>query len=372
MTLARVSASQPRRIMKLRGHEVLLPATHVGSYPRPVYLQGKVFEVGVDAPDYRGFHTRELYHAAVAAAVRDQERAGLDIVTDGGQHYENETNYELAELFHFLPHRLAGYRPFGDRIQVGQYDMPIWKPTIVDRIEWRRPVYKPVVEAVQEATDLPMKINIGMGPVSMAILSTDRHYHDLPAVAMDLAAAYNEELSDLAARGVDQIQYSEPLPILFALLEPADWMIDVINRSLAGVDLYRVVHMCYGHEEGQAAIPDSGAMGEKIFPWAFGVDCDQLHLEMASHEFTDTKALSNWPADKDLGIGVVDVKDMRVERPETIAGWIRQTIAVVPPERVCVSSDCSVASLRRVVAARKLRAIADGARIVRAELTGTS
>jgi 5-methyltetrahydropteroyltriglutamate--homocysteine methyltransferase len=357
--------------MKLRGTEVLLPTTHVGAYPRPVYMQGMVFEPGPDAPEFPSFRTRELYRSAVAAVVRDQERIGLDIMTDGGQHYENETDYELAELFHYLPHRLVGYRPYGDRIQVGQYDMPIWKPTIESRVMWKRPVFKPIAEAVRDATDLPMKINVGIGPVTMAILSTDQHYGDLPAAAMDIAAAYNAEFKDMTARGVDQIQFAEPLPILLALLEPAQWMLDVINRSFDGVEAYRVVHMCYGHEEGQAAIPDSGAMGEKIFPWAFGIDCDQLHLEMASHQFTDTKALTAWPADKDLGIGVIDVKNLRAETPHIIADWIRQTIAVVPPERVCISTDCSVASLRRVVTRKKLTALVEGTRIVRSELSGS-
>lgn len=357
--------------MQLNGQEVLLPTTHVGSYPRPIYMQGQVFEPGVDAREFPDFRTRELYRAAVAAVVTDQERTGLDIVTDGGQHYENETDYELAELFHYFPHRLEGILPYGDRIQVGQYDMPIWKPTVVGPIGWRRPVYKPVAEAVHDATALPMKLNLGIGPVTMALLSTDQHYHDLPALAMAYAEAYNAEIKDLAARGVQQIQYAEPLPILFALLEPADWMLEVINRSLEGVDIYRVVHMCYGHEEGQTAVPDSGPMTEKIFPWAFGIDCDQLHIEMASHEFTDTKALSSWPADKDLGVGVVNVKNLNVETPEKIAGWIRETIAIVPPERVCLSTDCSIASLRRVVARKKLSSMVEAARAVRAELAGS-
>ena len=358
--------------MKLRGEDALLPTTHVGSYPRPVFMQGRVFEPGLHAPEFPGFRERELYRSAVASVVHDQERIGLDIVTDGGQHYENETDYELAELFHHLPHRLKGYRPYGDRIQVGQYDMPIWKPTIESRVEWERPIFKPVAEAVRSATDLPMKINVGIGPVTQAILSTDKYYGgDIAAAAMDIAAAYNAEFKDMAARGVEQIQYAEPLPILFALLEPSQWMLDVINRSWEGVEAYRVVHMCYGHEEGQSAMPDGGPMGDKIFPWAFGIDCDQLHLEMASHQFSDTKALSAWPADKDLGVGVIDVKNLRAETSEQIAAWIRQTIAVVPPERVCVSTDCSVASLRRVVAGKKLSALVEGTRVVRSELNGS-
>jgi len=356
--------------MKLRGQEVLLPTTHVGSYPRPIYMQGKVFDVGIDAPEFPSFRTRELYRHAVAAVIHDQERIGLDIVTDGGQHYENETDYELSELFHYLPHRLRGIQPYGDRIQVAAYDMPIWKPTVVDEIAWHRPIFKPVAEAARDATDKPIKINVGLGPLTQALLMTDRHYNDLPALAKAFARALNAEFKDLAARGVDQISFAEAYPIAFALLDPADWMLDVINTALDGVNLYKVVHMCYGHEEGQNAVPDSGSMGSKIFPWAFAINADQLHIEMASHNFEDTKALAEWPADKDLGIGCLNVKSLVVEPVDRIANWIRQTIAIVPPDRVCISTDCSIASLRRVVAQKKLGAMVAATNLVRAELTG--
>jgi 5-methyltetrahydropteroyltriglutamate--homocysteine methyltransferase len=356
--------------MKLRGHEVLLPTTQVGSYPRPIYMQGRVFEVGIDAQEFPSFRTRELYRSAVAAVVRDQERVGLDIVTDGGQHYENETDYELSELFHYLPNRLAGIQPYGDRIQVGVYDMPIYKPTVVGEIGWHRPIFKPVAEATQDATDRPVKINVGLGPLTMALLSTDKHYNDLPALATAYARAYNAEFKDLAARGVEAIQFAEAYPIVFALLDPADWMLDVINTALDGVDLYKVVHMCYGHEEGQNAVPDSGAMGSKIFPWAFDINADQLQLEMASHNFEDTKALASWPADKDLGIGAVDVKNLNVEPVARIADWIRGTIAMVPAERVCISTDCSIASVRRIVAQKKLASMVAATQLVRSEING--
>jgi 5-methyltetrahydropteroyltriglutamate--homocysteine methyltransferase len=343
----------------------------VGSYPRPIYMQGRVFDVGPEAQEYPSFRTRELYRAAVSAVVHDQEKVGLDIVTDGGQHYENETDYELSELFHYMPNRLEGIKPWGDRIQVGVYDMPIYKPTIVGEIGWVRPVFKPVVEAVKDVTDKPVKINTGVGPLTMALLSTDKYYGgDIVALAMGYARAYNQEFKDLAARGVEQIQFAEAYPIVFALLDPADWMLDVINTALDGVDLYKVVHMCYGHEEGQNAVPDSGAMGSKIFPWAFDINADQLQLEMASHNFEDTKALSAWPADKDLGIGAVNVKNLNLEPVSQIADWIRGTVAVVPPEKVCISTDCSIASMRRIVAQKKLGNMVAATEIVRKELTG--
>jgi 5-methyltetrahydropteroyltriglutamate--homocysteine methyltransferase len=357
--------------MKLRGQEVLLPTTHVGSYPRPIFMQGKVFDVGIDAPEFPSFRMRELYRHAVSSVIHDQERAGLDIVTDGGQHYENETDYELAELFHYTQHRLKGVKPYGDRIQVGVYDMPIWKPTVADELEWYRPIWKPVIEAAKDATDKPIKINVGLGPLTQALLCTNAHYPDLPSLAMAWAKALNREYKDMAERGCEQIQFAEAYPIVFALLDPADWMLDVINTALEDTGLYTVVHMCYGHEEGQNAVPDSGSMVSKIFPWAFGINANQLHIEMASHNFEDTKALSEWPSDKDLGIGVINVKSLVVEPVNQIADWIRQTIAVVPPERVCLSTDCSIASVRGIVARKKLAAMVAARDIVRSELTGT-
>jgi len=351
--------------------EKLLPTTHVGSLPRPIFMQGKVFDVGVTAPEFPSFRMRELYHAAVALTVKDQLDAGLDIVTDGGQHYENETDHELAEIFHMLPHHMEGFLPYGDRIVFGAADLPIWKPTVVGPVAWRRPIFKPVIEAVKAATNAPTKINFGLGPVTMALMTTDQYYGgDVKGLAMDIAAAYNAELKDLAARGLEQVQFAEPLTMLFSALEPEGWIADVINRSFEGVDMYRVMHMCYGHQEGQNLLPKEITNADKVFPWAFDIECDQIHIEMASKDLAQVGAFKGWPADKDLGIGVIDVKTLVAETPETVAGRIRTVLDVVPAERVHISTDCSLASFRRVVARKKLSALVAGADIVRRELTG--
>jgi 5-methyltetrahydropteroyltriglutamate--homocysteine methyltransferase len=351
--------------MKIRGQQVLLPTTLVGAYPRPVFMEGKVFGEGVHAPEFPSFRMRELYRHSVALAVKDMEDAGLDIVTDGGQHYENETDYEYAELFHFMAHRLDGYAPYGDRIQVGAFDLPIYKPTVLGPVSWRRPVFKPVIEAAREATRRPLKVNTSLGPATLAALSTDQHYGDLKALSLDVARAYNAEFRDLASRGVDMVQITEPL----TFFEPEGWIIEAINTAFEGIPLYRVVHICYGHEEGQPGILDLKA--NRLFPWAFGLDCDQIHIQMASHEFAEVGDLRGWPADKDLGVGVIDIENLQVESPERIAGWLRKTVQAVPAEQVCVSTDCALASMRRVVAKKKLQALVRGTEMIRSELTGT-
>lgn len=353
--------------MKLRGEEVLLPTTIVGSYPRPVFLEGRVFaEEGVHSPEFPSYRMRELYRDAVTLATKDMTDAGLDIVTDGGQFYENETDYEYAELFHYMAHRLVGFAPYGDRMQVGAFDLPIYKPTVIGEVGWRRPVFKPVLEAVRAGTDAPLKINVSVGPATLAALSTDKHYGDIKALSLDIARAYNAEFRDLAARGLEIIQITEPL----TFFEPADWIIEAINTAFEGVDTYRAVHICYGHEEGQPGVLELKA--ESLFPWAFQLDCDQIHLQTAAHDFEEIPQLKGWPADKDLGVGVIDIEDMRVETPEKIAAWLRKTIEIVPAERVVVSTDCGIASVRRSIARRKLESIVKGAAIVRAEVLGAA
>lgn len=350
--------------MKVRGQDVLLPATIVGAYPRPIFMQGRVFPVGAHAPEFENFRERELYRHAVDLAVHDMLDAGLDIVTDGGQYYENETGYEYAELFHVMAHKLDGYAGYGERIQVGAFDLPIYKPSVIGEVGWVRPVFKPVVEAVREVTDAPLKVNASVGPATLAALSTDRHYGDLKGLSQDVARAYNAEFKDLEQRGVDIIQVTEPL----TFFEPEEWIISAINTAFEGVSAYKVVHICYGHEEGQPGILD--LKGDRLFPWAFDLHCDQIHFQMASHEFAEVPSLKGWPSDKDLGVGVVDIELLRVETPQKIAGWLRNLFEVVPPERVSVSTDCGIASMRRNVAKMKLRAIVEGRDLARAELTG--
>ena len=182
---------------------------------------------------------------------------------------------------------------------------------------------------------------------------------------MDPARALNQEMKDLAGRGVDLIQIAEPL----GFYESEPWMVDAINLAFEGVSAYRVVHICYVLNEGQSAIGEPQA--ERLLPMLRMLDCEQIHFQQAAREFSEMRHLRDWPSDKDLGVGVIDVQRSPAEDPEQIAGWIRRALEVVPPERLCLSSDCGMGSLRsRVVARKKLRAMMRGTRIVRAELTG--
>ena len=355
-------------VMKIRGRDVLLPTTIVGAYPRPLFMHGtKVFEWGADAPEFPSYWMRDLFHDAVALATKDQLDAGLDIVSDGQQHYETETPYEFSELHHYVPSRLQGYRGFGDPIAGNDGDTPVFMPTVDAPVRWVRPIAKPIVEAVRAATDAPFKHNLGWGPVVLSDLSTDHHYGDQKALALDLARALNQEMKDLVDRGVDMIQIAEPL----GFYDSEPWMVEAINLAFEGVDAYRVVHVCYVLNEGQSAIGEPQA--ERLLPLLRDLDCEQIHFQQAARGFTELQHLKDWPADKDLGVGVIDVQRTPAEDPQQVAAWIRMALQVVPPERLCISSDCGMGSFRsRVVARKKLQAMVRGTQIARAEITGES
>ena len=352
--------------MRVRDEEVLLPTTIVGAYPRPLFMQGlKVFDWGAKAPEFPSYWMREVFHDAVAVVTKEMLDVGLDIISDGQQHYETETAYEFSELHHYLASRLEGYAPYGDNIPGDSGETPVYMPSVVAPVQWVRPIAKPIAEAVRAATDAPWKHNLGWGPYVLSDLSTDIHYKDQKALALDLAVAMNLEMKDLVKRGIDQIQIAEPL----GFYDPESWMIEAINTAFDGVDAYRVVHICYVLNEGQSGIGESKA--RELLPTIAAIDCEQVHLQQAARDFAEIPDLDGWPEDKDLGVGVFDVQRSPAESPERIANWIRKTIEVVPAERVCLSSDCGMGSLRsRVVAKKKLEAMVRGAAIVRAELTG--
>jgi 5-methyltetrahydropteroyltriglutamate--homocysteine methyltransferase len=298
-------------MVNVRGQDVLLPTTIVGSYPRPQFLHGKVFPIGgVNSPEFPDFETRALYRNAVALAIKDMTDAGLDIVTDGCQHYEMESDYEQGEIFHYYLDRLEGFVPYGDRISAGEFDnLPIYKPTCVGPIGWRRPIFKPMVEAVVEQTDKPNKVH------------------------------------------------------------PADWVIEAINIAFEGVEAFKVVHICCGQLEGQPGVIE--LRGAKLFPWLWDLHCDQIQYEMASHGFSDLdiKAIESIPDDKCFGVGVINGKSLVVETPEQVAEGIRKVLTVVPPERLSVFNDCTLTGIKHIVAKRKLQSMVKGTQLVRDALT---
>ena len=270
-------------MVKIRGEEVLLPTTIVGSYPRPVFLQGKVFPRRRALPGVPELPDPRHYRNAVALAIKDMTDAGLDVVTDGCQHYESDSDYEQGEIFHFYLDRLEGFVPYGDNITAGHFqDVPVYKPTCLGPIGWRRPIFKPIVEAIVQQTDKPVKIQAAVGPATMSALITDKHYGDIKALSQDLARALNTELRDIVARGADIVQFAEVL----TFFDPADWVVEAINTAFEGIDATRSSTSATASRRASRGSPSCAPTGSSrgCGTW----DCDQIQNEMASHGFDDT------------------------------------------------------------------------------------
>ncbi|KWX05822.1 hypothetical protein TR74_23480 [Carbonactinospora thermoautotrophica] len=347
--------------MRIKGEDVLLPTTMVGSYPRPNWLRGKVFGE-FDEPDYIDYGTKEAFEDAVRLCVDDQIRAGFDVVCDGQQYFESETTHEYGQVFHFWGHRLAGFKRWGEPIAIELYKK-FHAPMVVGDIEWVRPIFAPILEATRAAAgDRPVKLAM-QGPLFLAFAVTDRYYGDPKSLAMAIARAFNREFKDLTARGVDWIQIHEPL----TYYGEEGWYLDVINTAFDGVDAYKVWHICYGNQGGNPGVQEP--RGQDMFPFAFQANVDQIHIETMRRGPGDLPHLAKLPEHMDLGVGVIDVKSLVIERPEEIADRIVEAARYVPAERICVSTDCGLLNLKREHAQKKIQALVEGAALARERLS---
>lgn len=347
--------------MQVRDQHILLPTTMVGSYPRPHWLDGKVFGE-YDEPDFINYRIKENFTDAVRLCVDDQRRAGIDVLCDGQQYLESETDHEYGQVFHFWGHHLKGVKRWGDPIAIDLYKK-FHAPAVVDAVEWVRPVYGPAADVARfAAEDRPVKIAV-QGPLFFAFACTDRHYGEMKPLAMDIARAFNKEFKDLAARGIDWIQIHEPLTYYGE--EP--WFIEVLNTAFEGVDAHRIWHICYGNQGGNPGVGEP--RGQDMFPFAFEVDVDQIHIETMRRGPGDLQHLKDLPSHLSLGVGVIDVKSLVIETPEAVADRLVKAASHVPAERICVSTDCGMLNLKREHAQRKLGALVEGARIARERLS---
>ena len=162
--------------MEIRGEEVLLPTSAVSAFPRPHWLQGRVLGT-LNEPVYRSHNLRVAYEDASKICAREQEKAGLDILCDGAQYYEWEApGFQLEPIFHFIPEILGGIPPYGPPGDGVKY-APFYKAVVNDKIEWMRPIFESVVNAMKGATDKPFKVAF-LGPAQQSIILDDQYYGD--------------------------------------------------------------------------------------------------------------------------------------------------------------------------------------------------
>jgi 5-methyltetrahydropteroyltriglutamate--homocysteine methyltransferase len=342
--------------------EKLLPTSLVGSYPQPDWLIDRDKLTARLPPRVRAQELWRIPPAwlgqaqddATLLAIRDQERAGLDIVTDGEMRRESYSNRFATALDGIdldQPGSMLG--------RSGQSN-PV--PRVVGRIRRRHPVQVRDVEFLRANTDRKVKMTVP-GAFTMAQQAQDDFYRDEVALAMDYAAAVNEEIKDLFAAGADVVQIDEPYMQARAA-KARDYGVQVIDRTLAGVEGTTAVHMCFGY----AAVVHDKPPGYSFLPELEGSNVVQISIEAAQPKL-GLDVLAKVPS-KTIILGVIDLSDMTIERAETVAARIRAALPHVPPERLVIAPDCGMKYLPREVAFAKMQAMVEGARIVRRELGG--
>ena len=339
----------------------LLPTTIVGSYPQPDWLIDRKMISGRFPPRVRA---RELWRIApeflkeaqddaTIMAIKTQEDAGIDIITDGEMRRESYSNRFATAL-----EGLDLNNP-GTALDRSGHPNPV--PRVVGKIRRRYAVEVDDVLFLRRHTQRKIKISIP-GPFTMAQQAQIDYYDgSREFAAMDYAAALNEEIQDLFKAGADVVQIDEPY--MQACPEEARaWGEKALNAALAGVDGVTAVHICFGY----AAIIHERPSGYSFLPELQRCACQQISVETAQSEL-DCSVLSQLTG-KTIILGVIDLSTLEVESPAIVATRIRRAIPFIAPENIIVCTDCGMKYLPREIAAAKMRAMVQGAAIVRNEL----
>jgi len=338
---------------------MLFPTTIVGSFPQPDWLIDRPKLAGRFPPRVRA---RELWRIpepflqqawedATLLAIRAQEDAGLDIVSDGEIRRESYSNRFATAL------EGVDIDNPGTALDRSGHPNPV--PRIVGRIRRRRPVEVEDLLFLKAHTDRRTKITVP-GPFTMSCQAQNDFYASDAEAALDYAAAVNEEIRDLFAAGADVVQIDEPY--MQARPEKArQYGLAALNRALEGIAGTTAVHICFGY----AAIIHQRPSGYSFLPELAGCACKQVSIETAQSKL-DCSVLAQLP-DKQIMVGCIDLADMTVETPEQVAARIRRALPYVDKERVILAPDCGMKYLPREVATGKLAAMVAAATILREE-----
>jgi len=338
----------------------ILPTTVVGSYPQPEWLVDHEALRNRMVPRIRApeiWRVPEPFLAqaqddATILAIRDMERAGIDIITDGEIRRESYSNHFASAL--------EGIDRSGPGEVIGRTGKPTLVPRIIGRVRRAAPVEVRDVAFARANTDRAVKITLP-GPFTMTRQAKNDFYSDDAELAMDFAAALNEEIRELKAAGADVIQLDEPWMQAFPD-EARRYAIPAINRALEGIEGITVVHLCFGY----AAMVDEKPSGYSFLPELNGVVAQQISIEAAQPKL-DLAILRELPG-KTIMLGVLDLASPEVETPEMVAERIRAGLKVLPAERLVPAPDCGMKYLPRERAFGKLCALAQGTAIIRREL----
>jgi 5-methyltetrahydropteroyltriglutamate--homocysteine methyltransferase len=338
----------------------VLPTTVVGSYPQPDWLVDRaLLSRGVPRVRQQAIWRipepllEQAQDDATIVAIREIERAGIDIVSDGEIRRESYSNRFATAL--------DGVDIAQPALITDRYGNQTAVPRVVGRVRRTRPVELRDMQFLRRHTDHPAKITLP-GPFTMTQQARNEFYRDVESLAMDFAAAVNAEARELEAAGADLIQLDEP----WLRNDPEGakrYAVPAINRALEGLRVPTALHLCFGYA---AVVKHQKPTGYSFLPQLAATTAQQISIEAAQPRL-DLGVLSDL-AGKTIILGVIDLGDPAIETVDQVAERIRAGLARVPAERLVAAPDCGMKYLPRETAFGKLRALVDGARAVRAQI----
>jgi 5-methyltetrahydropteroyltriglutamate--homocysteine methyltransferase len=340
----------------------MLETTIAGSLPKPSWLAKPKMLWAPWAQE--GEALAEAKRDATVLALKEQENAGIDIVSDGEQSRQHFVHGFLVEI--------EGI-DFGRRVAMGirnnRYVAEV--PTVTGPLKRRRSVHKSEAVLARAHTRRKLKFTLP-GPMTIVDTIADAHYGDRTAMAMRFAELLNEEARELEAAGVDVIQFDEPAFNVY-MDEVKGWGTAALNKACEGLRCKTAVHICYGYGikaniDWKQSLGGEWRQYEEIFPALAASRIDQVSLE-CMHSRVPIELLKLL-AGKDVLLGAIDVASDRIETPEEVAALIRRAAEFVPVERLQPCTNCGMAPLDRALSNAKLRALAAGAALARRAVTG--
>jgi len=364
--------------------DTILPTTMVGSYPRPHWykhqLLGRDIRVAFKEVQYE-----EAYDDAVATVIRDQEEAGLDIVTDGNMWYDDYVGV-IGSFCWYMYERIGGFEPARNPhpLSVGATErnkgvelLDDWGGVVNSGPVSRGPIrLADLYKVAAKHAKRPVKVSVGAGPANLAWhVYFHGPYKNAEALSRALAPIFNAEMKELVAAGAKYLQFEDLgawMPLFSNDKNDFKWVREVVEQCCDGVNAKIGWHFCFGNAWGNDILSASFPEGyQTVLPHVFETKgIHQFVLDYANRNMAGIEFLKNLPKDKDIQVGVLDIRTNAIESPQQVADRIRKVIAAVPPDRVTLSTDCGMKPLARMVAKMKLKALADGAAIVRKEVLG--
>src|SRR5437764_2785836 len=325
--------------------DTILPTTMVGSYPRPQWYKQQLLGRDVRIA-FKEVQHEEAYHDEVATVIRDQEEAGLDLVTDGNMWYDDYVGV-IGSFCWYMYERIGGFDPAREPHPSGVNAAPSQGKEILD--DWGGVVNSgPVSRGPIRLADLygvaakhakrPIKVSVGAGPANLAWHVYFEHYKNQKELSFALAPIFNAEMKELVAAGAKYLQFEDLgpwLPLFTGDKNDYKWIREVVEQCCDGVNAKIGWHFCFGNAWGNDILSANFPEGyQTVLPYFWDTPgIDEFVLDYANRHMDGVDFLKNLPEDKSVQVGVLDIRSMMIESPQTVAQRAGMVLEHVPPDR---------------------------------------